>query len=39
MRCEFCGETLQDADALQLHQVVSCPAVQQEDYVRPEPGI
>ena len=31
MQCQFCKKTLEDVDALQLHQVASCPAIEQGD--------
>ena len=29
MQCQFCKQMLEDVNALQLHQVASCPAMDQ----------
>ena len=29
MQCQFCKQILEDVNALQLHQVTSCPAVEE----------
>ena len=37
MKCQFCGEICGDRDALQLHQTSSCPAIEEENFVKCEP--
>ena len=35
MKCQFCLAILPSADELQLHQVGSCPAIQNDNFIEP----
>ena len=37
MKCGFCGEVFLDFDALQFHQINSCPAIEDDDFVKLSP--
>ena len=32
MKCQFCKSIFADKDELQLHQVSSCPAIEEDDF-------